>query len=120
MGEWDPGFKVKGLELMEKGMAGASFTEDAPVITTLPLHCVLSNYLPLIFFSVVFELHISPDVGTFSLTLSLAGTALKGPEREQAHTVSLNTIDTAICQAPSASGRDALRAHLANWLTEGP
>lgn len=50
MGEWDPGFKVKGLELMEKGMAGASFTEDVPVITTLPLHCVLSNYLPLIFF----------------------------------------------------------------------
>lgn len=84
------------------------------------LYRVLSKYLSPYFFSVVFELHFSPDVWTFSLTLILAGTALEGPKRKLKHARSLNKTDTAICQAPRASGRDVRHAHLANWSTAGP
>lgn len=104
---------------MEKHIAGTSFTDNAPIIPIASLRRVLSKYLPH-FFSQWFSSFISTLMFTPSLSLSLAGTALKEPEREQEDTVSLNTIDTAICQAPRASGRDALHAHLANWSTAGP
>lgn len=50
--------------------------------------------------------HQSLAVWTFSLILHLAGAALKGPKRKQAHTVSLNPTDTTIYQALRAPGRD--------------
>lgn len=76
MGEWDPGLKVKGLEWMEKHIAGTSFTDNAPIIPIASLHRVLSKYLPH-FFSQWFSSFISTVMFTPSLSLSLAGYSFK-------------------------------------------
>ena len=125
MGEWDPGLELRWLEWMEKGIAGTSFTDKHPIISmpSSPVSILsFQSIFPPIFFSLSgFWASFQPlCLDLLSLTLNLAGTALKGPKRKPKHTRSLNTIDTAICQAPRASGRDVLYAHLANWSTVGP
>lgn len=112
MGEWDPGLELRWPEWMEKGIAG-SFTDKHPIVSmpSSPV-CIVSfqSIFPPVFFSQWFLSFISALMFGPSLTINLAGTALKGPKRKPKHTTrSLDTIDTAICQAPRASGRDVLQ-----------
>lgn len=110
MGSWT---RVKMTRMNGKGYCW-EFHRQTPnrIYAFLPsLYRVLSKYLsPCFFFFQWFLSFISALMFGPSLTINLAGTALKGPKRKPKHTTrSLDTIDTAICQAPRASGRDVLQ-----------
>lgn len=72
------------------------------------------------YFLLWFLSFISVLLSGSSLSLHLAGITFKGPKREKGHTVSLNTIDTAICQAPRTSGRDCLPCSFGQLVDVGP